>query len=545
MSTKRLDGNTLHKLLLSGYSNLENEKNKINTLNVFPVPDGDTGINMAKTLEGGFDALKGDSVSEYIKAFSKKSLLTARGNSGVILSQFIRGLAKGCEGKAEISVRDFSDAFNKGVKCAYSAVIKPVEGTMLTVLREGGEYLSENCENFSDFEECFRHLCEKTEISLNNTPDLLPVLKEAGVVDSGGAGILCVLRGMEAALLGKEITAMSTRSDSNTLSALPSDMGPDFVFEYGYCTEFILQLLNSKCVPESFDSTVLSGALEEIGDSIVCVLDGDIVKVHVHTKTPERAIAEARKYGELLTVKIENMSLQHSESRGKTSESSKKAKYSIVSVAPGEGIQKYFKDIGVSAFVNGGQSNNPSAEDFIKTFKTQNAEHIIVLPNNSNIVLTARQAAKMYKDSDVRVIETKSVAEGYSAISMLDLTSETVEELIEKMTSYLPYVTSGYVTVATRDVVMNGVEVKEGKYIGLDEDNILSCCEDEVSAATSLFENLPDIDDKGVITVFYGKDVSKESLERLKAVLKKEYPDIETGYIYGGQDIYSFIFSIE
>lgn len=542
MSTKKLDGKGLQKLLLSGYSNLENEKNRINTLNVFPVPDGDTGINMSKTLEGGLSAPESILAGEYIKAFSKKSLLTARGNSGVILSQFIRGIAKGCEEKCELSVSDFSVAYNKGVECAYSAVIKPVEGTMLTVLRDGGEYLAKNAERFSDFEECFKGLCEATKRSLESTPSLLPVLKEAGVVDSGGAGVLCILQGMEASLFGRDITATAVSNENNSHTSLPSDMGPDFVFDYGYCTEFILQLLRAKCSPEAFDSSVLSSALEKIGDSIVCVLDGDIVKVHVHTKAPEKAIAEARKYGELLTVKIENMSLQHSESRENKAE---RVKYSIVSTAPGEGIEKYFKEIGVNAIVDGGQSNNPSAEDFIKIFKAQNADHIIVLPNNSNIVLTARQAAKIYKDSDVRVIETKSVAEGYSALSMLDLTSDTVEELIEGMTSYLPDVTSGYVTVATRDVVMNGVEVKAGKFIGLDDDNILSCNEDAVSAAEALFKNLKNIEDKGVITVFYGKDVSKESLERLKASLKKNHPDIETGFIYGGQDVYSFIFSIE
>lgn len=545
MSTKKLDGKGLQKLLLSGYSNLENEKNRINALNVFPVPDGDTGINMSKTLEGGLTSPESEAVWEYMKEFSKRSLLTARGNSGVILSQFIRGLAKGCDGKCSLSVNDFSEAYNKGVECAYSAVVKPVEGTMLTVLREGGEYLSQNCENFSDFEECFKALCEKTEISLKNTPSLLPVLKEAGVVDSGGAGVLSILLGMEASLTGRDITSISSSGENVSSSVIPPNMGPDFVFEYGYCTEFILQLLNAKCPSESFDRTVLSNALEKIGDSIVCVSDGNIVKVHVHTKTPEAAISEARKYGELLTVKIENMSLQHSESQRETLEDQKRVKYSIVSTAPGEGIEKYFKEIGARAVVHGGQSNNPSAEDFINTFKAQNAEHIIVLPNNSNIVLTARQAAKMYKDCDVRVIETKSVAEGYSALSMFDPTSQTVEDLIEGMTSYLPDVTSGYVTVATRDVVMNGVDVKAGKFIGLDNDNILSCSEDMVSAAEGLFKKLPDIEDRGVITVFYGKDVSKENLEKLKASLKKDYPDIETGYIYGGQDIYSFIFSIE
>lgn len=545
MSTKELNGNALHRLLLSGYLNLESERDRINALNVFPVPDGDTGINMSKTLEGGFNAPEGDDVSEYMRAFSKKSLLTARGNSGVILSQFIRGLAKGYEGKDTISVKDFSDAFQTGVRCAYSAVINPVEGTMLTVLREAGDFLRDNCERFDSFEECFGALCEKTEASLINTPELLPILKEAGVVDSGGAGILSILRGMEAALLGVEVRS-SAGSDLKApeSSSESIHLGPDFVFEYGYCTEFIIQLLNAKCNVEAFDTAPLSDFLGTIGDSVVCVCDEDLVKVHVHTMTPDKAIAKAREYGELITVKIENMSVQHTEASAKKAEAPR-TKYAVVAVVPGEGIRKYFSEIGVSAFVEGGQTNNPSAEDFIDTFNRLNSEHIIVLPNNSNIILTARQAAKMYKDADVRIIETKSVAECYSALSMIDFTSDTVEDLMEAMSSYLPYVTSGYVTVATRDVTLSGIDVKEGKHIGLDRDSILSCCDDKVDAAMMLFKNLPDIDDKGVITVFYGRDVSKEELSRLKAGLRKEYPDIETGFIAGGQDVYSFIFSIE
>ncbi|MBQ2730251.1 MAG: DAK2 domain-containing protein [Clostridia bacterium] len=540
MSTKRLDGIALRNLLMSGYLNLQNNKDTINSLNVFPVPDGDTGINMAKTLEGGISAPEGADAAQYMKAFSKNSLLTARGNSGVILSQFIRGLAKGCEGYDSLSVSNFADAFNNGVSCAYSSVIKPVEGTMLTVLREAGEYLTKNCNSFSCFEECFNGLCEMTEHSLANTPELLPVLKEAGVVDSGGAGVLTILRGMEASLLGRDVQAAVTVPEIYS-NDVPTDLGPDFVFDYGYCTEFIIQLLNAKCDVKAFDASVLADYLSEIGDSVAIVCDEDIVKVHVHTKTPEAAIGKAREYGELLTVKIENMSVQHSEANIV----SKREKYAVVAVVKGDGLRKYFSEIGVSAFVDGGQTNNPSAEDFIKTFKSLNAEHIIVLPNNSNIILTARQAVKMYGEGDVHVIPTKSYAECYSALSMMDPTSETVEAFIEGMTSYLPYVTSGYVTVATRDVTMNGVEVKTGKYIGLDNDNVLSCNEDKIECAMGLFRNLPDIDDKGVITVFYGADTSKDEADKLKASIKKEFPDIETGFIAGGQDVYSFIFSIE
>lgn len=540
MSTKILDGIILREMLLSGHANLENEKEKINALNVFPVPDGDTGVNLSKTLEGGVTANEDKSVGVYMKSFSKKSLLTARGNSGVILSQFIRGFAKGCEGKDTITTEDFALAFKKGVECAYSAVIKPVEGTMLTVLREAGEYLMANASLFADFEECLSSLCKKAGESLKRTPDLLPILREAGVVDSGGAGVLAILLGMESFLSGKAITLDATVAPAKDtdISYTPN---PDFVFDYGYCTEFILQLLNAKCDPSSFDMTSLVAFLESVGNSVVAVQDSDIVKVHVHTMTPEKVIAKAREYGELVTVKIENMSVQHSE----TAERKEHTKYAIVAVASGSGIKKYFCEIGVNAIIDGGQTSNPSAEDFIKTFKELNADHIIVLPNNSNIILTARQAAKLYKGSDVQVIPTKSIAECYSALSMMDLTPDTVEGVIESMMQYLPYVTTGYVTTATRDAVLNGVSVEEGKFIGLDNDNILSCEENKVDAAMGLFRRIPDIEDKAVITVFYGADVTDEELSDLKSRLSKELPLVETGYVDGGQDIYSFIFSIE
>ena len=541
MSTKTLDGITLRAMLLSGYANLENQKEKINALNVFPVPDGDTGINLAKTLEGGALAPEEKSAAEYMKAFSKRALLTARGNSGVILSQFIRGFAKGCGNISNLTVEDFSRAFSKGVECAYQAVIKPVEGTMLTVLRETGEYLSKKAPTLPDFEECLRCTLQKARASLDKTPHLLPVLRDAGVVDSGGAGIVAIFSGMEAFLLGTAIAPIE--SAHGEISAdIYTKAGPDFSFDYGYCTEFILQLLNAKCDPAAFDIGALSSYLETVGDSVVAVHDGDIVKIHVHTKTPEAVIAKAREYGELLTVKIENMSLQHSEA---VSQSAKREKYAIVAVAAGEGIRKYFSEIGVSAFVDGGQTNNPSAEDFIKTFKRLNAEHIIVLPNNSNIILAAGQAAKMYKDCDVRVLPTKSVAEGYSALSMMDLRAETAEALCESMMQYLPYVTTGYVTTATRDAFLNGVAVKAGSFIGLDNDAILSCEENKIDASLSLFKKIPDIEDKAVITVFYGKDVTKEELSLLKEGLERELPLIEAGCVFGGQDVYSFIFSIE
>lgn len=545
MSTVFISGILLRELFMNGYRNLKRNKETVNSLNVFPVPDGDTGTNMTATFAGGFSAPECEDISEYMKAFSRGALMSARGNSGVILSQFIRGFALGVEGMETINATQFANAVANGVDFAYKSVLKPVEGTMLTVLREAAECIKERKDSFVNFNECMSVFCAEMKRSLARTPEMLPVLKEAEVIDSGGAGVLCIFEGVNMALSGEFLTdeeAETDRVHGDTLALSAFDSESEF--EYGYCTEFILQLLSAKCDVLSFDSTAFAKGLETLGESIVCVSDGGIVKVHIHSFDPEKVLEYGRRYGEFLTVKIENMSVQHNETIAKDKKPDR-VKFAFVAAASGDGIKSYFKEIGVNEIVDGGQTRNPSTEDFIEAFSKINAEYIIVLPNNSNIILTAQLAAEMYKDSDVRVIKTKSIADGYSALSMMDPFATNVEELIDSMTSCLDGVTTGYVTVASRDSHIGGIEVHIGEYIGLDSDSILSAENDKVSAVVSLLKNLEDIDDKQVVTVFYGNDVSDGELEKLRSKLEEEFPLIDTAFINGGQNIYSFIMSIE
>lgn len=540
--TKILDGFCLSSMLLNGYHNLVRNMEIVNELNVFPVPDGDTGTNMAMTLGGGVSAAEqGVNVGEYLKSFARGTLLSARGNSGVILSQFVHGLAESAGDKKEISLQDFALAVAQGVTAAYHSVIKPTEGTILTVIRQAAAFLQSH--SFESFEDCLKALIADMKKTLAETPELLPVLKEAGVVDSGGAGLLCIFEGMEAYLRGEIIEETAAADTSLLQTAHTGEFGPDSVLEYGYCTEFILQLMNAKTDIPAFELQPMIDFLQGVGDSIVAVKNGDVVKIHVHTFQPEKVIAYARQFGEFVTFKMENMSVQHNEVVSK--QTAPKEKYAVVAVVSGEGFEDYFKEIGVSVTVSGGQTQNPSTEEFLKAFAEANAEHIVVLPNNSNIILTAQQAAQLCSDADVRVVPTKSLAEGYSALSMMDLFADTVEELLESMTCCLDGITTGSVTTSTRDTCMNGVTVAEGDYIGLADSRICSAEKDPVEAAMAMLKALPDIEEKQVLTVFYGKDFPEEALENLQERVEKEYPLFETGYIYGGQEVYFLIMAIE
>lgn len=544
MSVTVLDGVQLCDLLLNGYRNLKRNMSIVDELNVFPVPDGDTGKNMTMTLEGGVGKSNGNQTSAELvmQDFSRGTLLSARGNSGVILSQFIRGLAEGMQHKSVISIDDFLHAMQSGTNRAYTAVSKPVEGTMLTVMREASERAMSKRASFTDFESCMDSIVASMKISLNHTPELLPVLKEAGVVDSGGAGLTFIFEGMLMALRNEIIADDAVELHDTQIQFNAYD--PEDLLIYGYCTEFILQLQKQKTDIENFDINQVINYLETIGDSIVAVLDGTLVKVHVHSKCPEEVIRFARTMGELITIKIENMTVQHSETKT-YAPAVEHVRYAVVATASGRGIIKYFKNTGVNVVVDGGQTNNPSAQDFIDAFQKVSADYIIVLPNDSNIILTAKQAAEVYKSSDVRVIPTKSISEGYSALSMMDLSLDTVEEVIEDMTHYLPNVTTGYVTTATRDTTMNGVEIHKDDYIGLTSDAILSDSTDKVDAALSLIDRLPDINDKQVITAFCGSDVTLGEKSAFRRMILQKYPLMEVGLIDGGQDVYSFIFAIE
>ncbi len=540
-----LSGNELYGLFSGALIGLRKNEQTLNALNVFPVPDGDTGSNMLKTLLGGVSSADGIvSASQMMKTFSKGSLFSARGNSGVILSQFIRGFADGLEGLDTISTSDFISAMQSGVESAYKAVMKPVEGTSLTVLRETAEFLKCNAQKATDFNTLFSMLIPIMRESLENTPEKLPVLKEAGVVDSGGAGILCMFEGMQAVIEGRELPEQIIEAKKKNTAKKLDTNGE---LEYGYCTEFILQLLEKKVPLSEFSLDEMISFLDGIGDSVVAVMDEDIVKVHVHTFTPEKVLEFAHKYGEFITMKIENMSVQHNEAE-EIAEANIKAehkKFAIVSTAQGKGMGEYFSAIGADGIVFGGNTQNPSADDFIKAFRRLSADYIIVLPNNSNIIMAAEQAAKLYTDADVRVIKTRSAAEGYSVLSMIDPCAETIEEFVEAMSSALEGVTTVSVTTSVRDAFMNGLSIKKGSYIGLDGESILCSVDDKITAAVTTLSSLPDISTKETIIVFYGNDVTDEERDTLEEKLNEIFPLFDIGFIEGGQPLYSFIISVE
>lgn len=541
MSIEVLDGVSLFKIMENGYRNLRRNMSVIDDLNVFPVPDGDTGKNMTMTIEGGIMKANQGSCNavDTMQKIATGTLLAARGNSGVILSQFIRGLANGMGEKKELRVSDFILALRSGVDKAYDAVVNPVEGTMLTVMREGTLAVEDT--SISTYEDFFYQLIRAMKKSLRNTPELLPVLKDAGVVDSGGAGLICIFEGMQLALANEWIEEDAAPIASYDASIL-TDFDPESLLEFGYCTEFILQLQSAKVDLATLNINDVIKHLSTLGNSIVAVQEQSLVKVHIHSFEPEKVIAYARTLGEFLTIKIENMSVQHNETM---TQNKNPLKYAIVATASGQGIIEYFKQIGATVVIDGGQTNNPSAQDFIAAFDSLDAEHIIVLPNDSNIIMAAKQAAEIYSQTDVRVIETKSIAEGYSALSMMDLSYDTVEAVMEEMSSYLPDVTTGYVTTATRNAVIDGVSITKDHYIGLTPKHIYCDGADKVDIASDLFASLPDMLGKQVLTIFTGKDVTADELDRLTATVSARYPMLEIGVINGQQDVYSFIFAIE
>ena len=553
-STTHLDGETLRELFTGGLSNLKLHSKEVDELNVFPVPDGDTGTNMFMTLRGGVNALQKDSflnVPGFAGQFSRGALLGARGNSGVILSQFIRGLTNEFKQCTTVTVSCFLKAFRQGVENAYDAVLNPTEGTMLTVMREGCECLE--CFREANQESCFETLFEQLnrsmKASLDRTPELLPVLKEAGVVDSGGAGFYYIFQGMEKVLKG-EVIASDASADSAVFAVSGAD---ESVFhagsrlEFGYCTEFLLQLQKSKVDISSFDKKIIVDFLEQAGDSIVAVQDRDIIKIHVHTFKPGDILNFCQQFGEFITLKIENMSVQHNEillgEKRRTKKMIKKP-LAIVAAVSGRGLRNYFLEIGADVIVDGGQTDNPSTEDFLEAFAQIEAETILVLPCNSNIMMAAEQAANLYKKAAVRVIPAKTVAEGYSALSMMNL-SFPAEEVVRDMEDAISGTTTALVTTATRDVEYEHLRVEKGHFIGLSGDRVLSDSPDRLEAVRLLLSNIGNIREKAVIAVFYGASVSKTELSGLGELIQNDFPWLEYGFIEGGQEIYDYIMAVE
>ena len=542
MNDSLLSAREFFVLLTGGYKNLQSQCEYINSLNVFPIPDGDTGINMLSTLKGGLDnVVLSDDLNQTMLSFSKACLFTARGNSGVIFAQFLRGVSKATEGYSTMSPKLFVEAFKLGAEYAYSAVIKPVEGTMLTVLRECSEFLQENLSKLKTFTSLFNVLLPFAKKSLFNTPNLLPVLKEAGVVDSGGAGLVTFFEGFLNALNGQSVaTNYNTKSIPKDKHVLSSKE-----MQFGYCVEFLLQLMDSKCDLDNFSLNSMTEYLQTIGNSVVVVRDEDIVKVHVHTFEPEKAIGYARKSGELINVKIENMSVQHNNLMNANQTQKIRKKIAVVAVANGDGISSFFKKTGADVIIDGGQTNNPSTNDFIDAYAQIDAEYVVVLPNNKNVLLSARQSASLYTDAQVKVIESKSIAEGYSALSMADYDTTDIDVFLKSMQNSIDKVTTAYVSVAIRDCVSNDLEVKKGKFVGLTGDQILSCDENRVDCFKKLIKSIPEVDEKETLVAFYSDDVGENEIALLEEFLLEEYPLFDVAFIKGGQGVYDYIISLE
>ncbi len=561
---KVMGGNLLSKMAKGGAMQLRTNAEEVNKLNVFPVPDGDTGDNMRMTIEIGVAAIENldsDNLADVMKAFSHGMLLGARGNSGVILSQFFAGTAKGIEGVDQADPAVFGRALQRGVQQAYTSVMTPTEGTILTVAREAVEYAVARVTPESTIQTLFNDLVAEMHASLERTPEILSVLREAGVVDSGGAGLFYIMDGFNRVLNGEEFLDEEgfAKLSAKEKTAAPEEnldaFGPDSVMTYGYCTELLVRLQNSKTNIATFDVETLKAFLSTVGDSIVAFQTDSIVKIHVHTLTPEKVLGHCRTFGEFLKVKIENMSLQHSsvvegEEEEKAAPEKKEApaapakKYGVVAVCTGPGIEQLYRDFGTDEVVEGGQTQNPSTNDFLDAFAKVNAEHIFVFPNNGNILMAAQQAADIYTAAKIHVIPSKNIGSGYVALSCANLEAEDADAIAAEMTEALGRVTAGYVSPSIRDAEINGVTIKNGDTIGIIGKEIVLSDPDQHTAALGLVQKIL-AGDKFMLTVFCGKDASPEQQAALQADIQKAHPAIEAYFIDGGQDIYPFIFVAE
>ncbi|MCR5276664.1 MAG: DAK2 domain-containing protein [Bacteroidales bacterium] len=549
MITETLTGKLFSAMVSQGAVKLDGNRQAVNDLNVFPVPDGDTGDNMYMTLDAGVREAAADaSLSEVAASLSHGMLLGARGNSGVILSRIFAGISEGLSGLDQADVKQFAAAMKCGVESAYHAVSNPVEGTILTVLREGVEGVP--AEGVPDLEQWFAALMEAMRASLAHTPELLPVLKDAGVVDSGGAGLLCIVDGMHDALCGRISESRSAADPAGKPAVRLDDFGPDSVLEFGYCTEFLLRLQTAKVGPvDAFDASVIKDYLDGAGDSVVCFRDGSIVKAHVHTHTPGEILSHVQRWGEFLTVKIENMTLQHSEVtiQDHFSQAPQQAdyvrhrlRYGIVAVASGAGVVQMFKDAGVEEVIAGGQTMNPSAQDFLEAFDRIDAETILVFPNNSNIILAARQAAELYRKARVVVLPSKSIGEGYVAAASLDRDCHDTDELVASVQETMDSVQTCLVSRAIRDTQQDGVTVHEGDYIGFVHGRILSADPDRNEAARLAAAQL-DLAGHDVALVLWGQDTPSDQAQALVERLQADYPRTEIIPTDGAQPVYDYI----
>ena len=542
-------------MLRGGASELHANAEEVNKLNVFPVPDGDTGDNMTMTIESGVASLENidtDDLAEVLRVASRGMLLGARGTSGVILSQFFAGMAKGLENVETADAKKLAHALELGVQQAYTSVMTPTEGTILTVAREAVEYAVSRVNSKSTVQSLFSDLVNEMNASLQRTPEILPILGEAGVVDSGGAGLLYIIDGLNRVLNGEDIedSEESILPASKPVSVSSSSFGPDSVMEFGYCTELLVQLMNRKTKDNPFDLDALKLYLASYGDSIVAFQTESIVKIHVHTLRPDKIMRYMLKFGDFISVKVENMSLQHTELENdeaatKAEEPTPKKKYAIVAVSNGEGISELFRQLGADEIVQGGQTNNPSTNDFIDAFDRINAENIFVFPNNGNIIMAAGQAAEIYEKAKVYVVPTKSIGAGYVAMSTMSFDTSEPDALIAEAEDAIGRITSAYVSPAVRDADMNGVHVTEGDTMGIIAKEIVISGPDKMVSTYGLIDILLADTGRYMITIFHVKDATTEERDQLAEYMLKTYPMVEAYYVDGGQEIYPFLFVAE
>lgn len=550
MAIKFISAELLAKMFLAGAKNIEAHKSYINELNVFPVPDGDTGTNMTLTIMSAAQEVKGltsFNMETLTKAISSGSLRGARGNSGVILSQLLRGFTKIIREEEEIDAFIFVAACNKAKETAYKAVMKPKEGTILTVAAGIAKKATEMLEETDDFEIMLPAIIEYGQEVLESTPDMLPVLKEAGVVDSGGQGLMEIIRGAYDAFLGKEIDYSTiVAKTASPAIALQKESGSDDI-KFGYCTEFIINL--EKKFPEK-DEKKFKDYLSTIGDSIVCVADDDVVKVHVHTNDPGLAIQKALGYGSLSRMKIDNMREEHEEKLKmealkelEEKKNEKRKEIGFISVSIGEGINNIFEELGVDYIIEGGQTMNPSTEDMLTAIDKVNADTIFILPNNKNIILAANQAKDLTKDKKIIVIPTKTIPQGVTAIISYS-TQLSPEKNAEIMNEEVGNVKTGSITYAVRDTHIDGKDIEEGDIMGIGDSGILSVGHDIEEVTKETITDLAE-DDSELISIYYGEDVDEKDAVKLGEELQEMYPNLDIDLQFGGQPIYYYIVSVE
>ncbi len=538
---KTLNGQSLKQLLISGSNNLYNHYPEVDALNVFPVPDGDTGMNMNLTLTSGSKEIQNrsdESAYEISKVFSRGLLMGARGNSGVITSQIFRGFSKGLDGLEEVDAQAFSAAFQKGVEVAYKAVVNPVEGTILTVIRESSQFLADNVKDNMSIEKCLDLMLQEARESLKRTPELLPVLKEAGVVDSGGTGLIRILEGMRIAA-GGDVVERSQATATEAQSSVEEGE------EEGYLLEFILKLLKEK---KAFNENRFSNLLSTNGDDLVVNVKDDNVKVHIRALNPGDILNYAQQFGEFLKVKLVNLKVGDSSEEldfEEEEENKEKTEYAMISVSAGQGIEDFLKEIGVSVVVKGGQTMNPSSEDFVSAIKKANARNVFIFPNNSNIVMAASQACEMVEDADtnVYVIPSKTIPQGISSAIMFNPEADP-EENFRSMKAALKNVKSGEVTFAIRDTEIGGVKVKKNDFIGIFEKDIVVDNPDKIATLMTLLEKMVD-DESSIITILVGEDVNEEEMNKITEMIGEKFSDLDLDIRQGNQPVYSFLIGIE